>query len=47
MTGETDAVLPGVGARDGVVAAAWQGARSLADLRAAAALADRQLAART
>ncbi len=45
VTGETDAVLPGVDARDGVVADAWQGARSLADLRAAAALADRQLAA--
>src|SRR4029079_4983311 len=45
VTGETDAMLPGVDARDGVVADAWQGARSLADRRTAGALADRQRAA--
>lgn len=43
-TGETDAILPGVDARNGVVAETWQGARTVADLRAVGKLADRQLA---
>ena len=45
VTGETDATLAGVDARHGVVAAAWQGATSVSELRAAADLARRQLAA--
>ena len=43
LTGETDAVLPGVDARNGPAAEAWQGAATTADLKAAADLARRQL----
>ena len=45
LTGETDAVLAGVDARHGPAAEAWARATGLADLRAAADLAERQLAA--
>jgi hypothetical protein len=43
LTGETDAALPGVDARHGPAAEAWARATTLAELDAAADLADRQL----
>ena len=45
LTGETDAVLAGVDARRGPAAEAWARATTLAELDAAADLADRQLSA--
>ncbi len=45
VTGETDATLDGVDARLGIAAKAWQGARTVSELRAASDLADRQLSA--
>ena len=43
LTGDTDSVLPGVDARNGPAAEAWQGAATIDDLEAAADLAGRQL----
>ncbi|MCJ7712393.1 MAG: hypothetical protein MUQ32_16350, partial [Chloroflexi bacterium] len=43
LTGETDTVLEGVDARHGPAAEAWERAATLADLEAAADLAERQL----
>ncbi len=45
LTGETDQALPGVDARHGPAAEAWEGATTINDLEAAADLAARQLAA--
>ena len=45
LTGETDALLPGVDARGGPAAEAWEQATTIEDLEAAADLAGRQLSA--
>jgi hypothetical protein len=45
LTGQSDSILPGIDARDGPAAKAWEAARTTADLQAAAGLAQAQLGA--